>query len=679
MQNIDSDLIRGNIDTIILKTMLSGDMYGLDIIKEVENKSNGTYELKQPTLYSCLKRLENQELISSYWLDSDIGGKRHYYKLTEKGHEELSKKQEEWSKSKFIIDNLLGNFNAEEYRLVKKDDYNKIIEGKKFEYTEEDSETKDLAEAQADSTPAPSAPVYIEREYTEVVVPDRESSLEDIPNQGDSNIYLSNETDINEAFNNFDIKPDGYDSQENNILARLRAQEAEEINTYYGNNQAYTREPVQEKQVIQQNLLDAEITDSDDQIEESVDEFERNIAELNNFQMISSNEEEVEEETIVEEPQIEDYEEEQVEELEPVSDEIDEEVVESSSSNAYQEGFLDELSELGYANYQNDYKASEDEIKTETAPLVANTYAPVQNAQEPAYENKVEYEEEVVEDEPYNPNDELWDSFTTEEAQDFASPSQPEPEPVFYENIRTNQTTFDDIIKNNTYFTPKQEPTLYNSENDFVSVSSNDEPYKQKLQNLSSYSKVTTIKNDESLKKAKDINALKDEFENEGIKVTQYKKDSIDEASKNYLLINKLNVIKSFILLFGYIFLLSALYIILGSTNFKTTKGFSFICFLYGFIPFAVYAIYSLVMFLVKPYRKIPAKYAPGIMFFISAIITVQLLLITYCVNLQFGFYSFVQSGYNHLNWIIPLVISFAPVISTGIHCGLFYSRNFNV
>ena len=42
MKNIDSDLIRGNIDTIILKTMLDGDKYGLEIIKEVETRSNGT-------------------------------------------------------------------------------------------------------------------------------------------------------------------------------------------------------------------------------------------------------------------------------------------------------------------------------------------------------------------------------------------------------------------------------------------------------------------------------------------------------------------------------------------------------------------------------------------------------------------------------------------------------------
>ena len=76
MSGIDSDLIRGHIDTIILKILFEGDKYGYEICKEVEEKSNGSYELKQPTLYSCLKRLENQGLISSYWEDSDIGGKR---------------------------------------------------------------------------------------------------------------------------------------------------------------------------------------------------------------------------------------------------------------------------------------------------------------------------------------------------------------------------------------------------------------------------------------------------------------------------------------------------------------------------------------------------------------------------------------------------------------------------
>ena len=104
---IDSDLIRGHIDTIILKILKDGDRYGYEICKEVEEKTGGEYELKQPTLYSCLKRLEEHKLISSYWKDSDIGGKRHYYKLTNKGIQTLDKNQENWQKSRSIIDSLI--------------------------------------------------------------------------------------------------------------------------------------------------------------------------------------------------------------------------------------------------------------------------------------------------------------------------------------------------------------------------------------------------------------------------------------------------------------------------------------------------------------------------------------------------------------------------------------------
>lgn len=110
---IDSDLIRGHVDTIILKTLASGDKYGYEIIKEIETRSNGTYELKQPTLYSCLKRLEGQGFISAYWVNSDIGGKRHYYKLTELGRTEYDNNMREWLSSRSIIDNLIAE-NADE-------------------------------------------------------------------------------------------------------------------------------------------------------------------------------------------------------------------------------------------------------------------------------------------------------------------------------------------------------------------------------------------------------------------------------------------------------------------------------------------------------------------------------------------------------------------------------------
>jgi len=73
----------------------------------VREASGGSFVLKQPTLYSALKRLESQKLITGYWQDSAIGGKRHYYKLTDLGHKSLDDKKVDWLVSKNVIDNLV--------------------------------------------------------------------------------------------------------------------------------------------------------------------------------------------------------------------------------------------------------------------------------------------------------------------------------------------------------------------------------------------------------------------------------------------------------------------------------------------------------------------------------------------------------------------------------------------
>ena len=76
----------GSVNNIILRTLANGDKYGYEIIKEVEEYSDGKIKLKQPSLYSSLTRFEDKGLVTSYWGDSDIGGRRHYYHLTENGY-----------------------------------------------------------------------------------------------------------------------------------------------------------------------------------------------------------------------------------------------------------------------------------------------------------------------------------------------------------------------------------------------------------------------------------------------------------------------------------------------------------------------------------------------------------------------------------------------------------------
>lgn len=74
----------------ILLELTDGVKYGFELIKSIETKSNGKIVVKQPTLYTVLKKLEKSKFISSYWEDSEIGGKRHYYKLTENGKLQVS-------------------------------------------------------------------------------------------------------------------------------------------------------------------------------------------------------------------------------------------------------------------------------------------------------------------------------------------------------------------------------------------------------------------------------------------------------------------------------------------------------------------------------------------------------------------------------------------------------------
>lgn len=109
--SISSDLIRGHINTIILRALYERDKYGYEIMADIEQKSHGQYTLKQPTLYSALKRLETQGYIKAYWKTDEIssGGRRKYFTLTDSGKEITEKNLAEWEYSRTIIDSLISD------------------------------------------------------------------------------------------------------------------------------------------------------------------------------------------------------------------------------------------------------------------------------------------------------------------------------------------------------------------------------------------------------------------------------------------------------------------------------------------------------------------------------------------------------------------------------------------
>ncbi|MEF9984315.1 MAG: PadR family transcriptional regulator [Oscillospiraceae bacterium] len=105
--SIASDLIRGHTDTIILAQLFKNDSYGYEINKTIQSITDSEYELKEATLYTAFRRLEQQGYIISYWGNETTGARRRYYCITSSGKLAYEKLIEEWKIAKELIDKLI--------------------------------------------------------------------------------------------------------------------------------------------------------------------------------------------------------------------------------------------------------------------------------------------------------------------------------------------------------------------------------------------------------------------------------------------------------------------------------------------------------------------------------------------------------------------------------------------
>lgn len=106
--SIASDLIRGHTDTIILAALMKGDNYGYKINRMIYDITSGSYELKEATLYTAFKRLEESGCICSYWGDEATGARRRYYTITNNGKDTYERLLQEWKETKETIDKLVS-------------------------------------------------------------------------------------------------------------------------------------------------------------------------------------------------------------------------------------------------------------------------------------------------------------------------------------------------------------------------------------------------------------------------------------------------------------------------------------------------------------------------------------------------------------------------------------------
>ena len=90
------DLLKGSSYSLLLCLLAQQSMYGYQIIKELEERSQGYFQFKEGTLYPALHRLEKAGLILGKWQMLSNGRPRRYYHLTAKGHTKLSTERVRW-------------------------------------------------------------------------------------------------------------------------------------------------------------------------------------------------------------------------------------------------------------------------------------------------------------------------------------------------------------------------------------------------------------------------------------------------------------------------------------------------------------------------------------------------------------------------------------------------------
>ena len=93
---------------MLLQLLGERDMYGYELVKELEKRSSNEFTFKEGTLYPALHKLEKQEYIECYWQEQQKGPARKYYRITEAGKEMLLEKTREWHDFVTVMNKVIG-------------------------------------------------------------------------------------------------------------------------------------------------------------------------------------------------------------------------------------------------------------------------------------------------------------------------------------------------------------------------------------------------------------------------------------------------------------------------------------------------------------------------------------------------------------------------------------------
>jgi DNA-binding PadR family transcriptional regulator len=90
------DMRTGSTGVMVLRLLADESMYGYQMVKELQTRSEGYFRMEQGTLYPALHRLERDGLVRSEWQIVGEGPPRKYYYITDAGQATLRESAAQW-------------------------------------------------------------------------------------------------------------------------------------------------------------------------------------------------------------------------------------------------------------------------------------------------------------------------------------------------------------------------------------------------------------------------------------------------------------------------------------------------------------------------------------------------------------------------------------------------------
>lgn len=96
MVKVDRELLKGSTRILLLSVLARREMYGYQLVKELEDVSDGAFVLNEGTLYPLLHAMEVDGLVQARWVGEEGSRQRKYYQITAEGRAKLKAKRKEW-------------------------------------------------------------------------------------------------------------------------------------------------------------------------------------------------------------------------------------------------------------------------------------------------------------------------------------------------------------------------------------------------------------------------------------------------------------------------------------------------------------------------------------------------------------------------------------------------------